>query len=294
MRHAGPFPTATTRLVALLGTPVWPSLSPAMHNAAFAEQGLDLVYVALPTGVERLHATVEALGHVEAVGANVTVPHKVAVRDRCDQLTTEAELVGAVNTLAWTADGLVGDNTDTAGFRRDLSDLGLDGLPTVVVGTGGAARACAVSLGRLGVPVTFVGRRHEAAQGLADLATDAGSPETDAIDIAEQAWVTDAVRRAGLVVNATSLGMADERLPEPFHRLSEGQAAYDLVYAPSETAFLHDARGAGARAHNGLGMLVGQAAEAYRLWTGQQAPTATMSAAAVAALAVAPARDEHP
>jgi shikimate dehydrogenase len=288
VRTPGPFPSASTRLVALLGWPVRHSLSPAMHNAAFAEQGLDLVYVALPTPPERLHAVVDALASVEAVGANVTVPHKRAVRDLCDRLTAEASLVGAVNTLVWERDGLVGDNTDATGLRRDLEDLGLGGLPAVVLGTGGAARAAAVALGRGGEAVTVVGRRADAAQEVAELAADAGSQDADAVDLSDATWVAAAIERAGLVVNATPLGMEDERLPDPFHALGPDQAAYDLVYRPGETPFLHDARARGARAHNGTGMLVAQAADAYRRWTGAEAPQATMSAVATAALAAPP------
>jgi shikimate dehydrogenase len=288
LRGHGPFPAASTRLVVLLGWPTRHSLSPAMHNAAFAEQELDLVYVALPTPPDRLHDVVDALGAVGAVGANVTVPHKVAAVGLCDELTDEATLVGAVNTLVWTADGLRGDNTDATGLRRDLVDLDLDRLPAVLLGTGGAARACAVALGRLAVPVTVVGRRADAAQEVADLAGEAGSPEADAVDLADVRWVEAAVARARLVVNATPLGMDDERLPEPFHTLGGEHAAYDLVYRAAETPFLRDARRGGARTHNGVGMLVAQAADAYERWTGQQAPTATMSAVATAAVVVTP------
>lgn len=258
-----------------------------MHNAAFREVGLDLVYLALPTPPAALGTVVTALGAVEAAGANVTVPHKETVVARCDDLTTEARLVGAVNTLCWTPDGLLGDNTDATGLGQVLGrDLGLPSpTPAVVLGTGGAARAAVVALGRLGDPVTVVGRRPGAAQQLADLAATAGSPEIDAVDLADLSWVDAAVRRARLVINATPLGMAGERLPDPFHRLGEGQVAYDLVYNPPDTPFLRDARSQGAEGHHGLGMLVAQAAASFRRWTGQEAPTATMSAVATSALA---------
>lgn len=280
------WPGSATRPVALLGWPVRHSLSPAMHNAAFRELELDLVYLALPTPPAALGTVVAALGAVEAAGANVTVPHKEAVLARCDELTAEAELVGAVNTLCWTPDGLLGDNTDAVGLEQVLGgDLGL-AVPTsaVLLGTGGAARAAVVALGRLGDPVTVVGRRPEAAQRLADLAAAAGSPETDAVDLADIDWVRSAVRGARLVMNATPLGMAGELLPDPFHELTGDQMAYDLVYNPPETPFLRDARARGAEAHHGLGMLVAQAAASFRRWTGQDAPTATMSAVAMAAL----------
>lgn len=285
--RARPWPTAATRLVALLGWPVRHSLSPVMHNAAFREQGLDLVYLALPVPPVDLGRVVDGLAAVEAVGANVTVPHKQAIVERCDGLTREAELVGAVNTLWWTSDGLLGDNTDAAGLAPVLAeDVGVRaGDAVVVLGTGGAARAAVVALGRLGTEVTVVGRRPDAAQDLAEVAARAGAGPVDGLELAGGDWVVAAVRRARLVVNATPLGMAGEALPAPFMDLHAGQAAYDLVYNPPETPFLAAARAGGADAHHGLGMLVAQAAASYRRWTGQDAPQATMSAAALGALA---------
>ncbi len=281
-----PWPTAATRLVVLLGWPARHSLSPVLHNAAFAEQGLDLVYLALPTPPEELAQVVGALGAAGVVGANVTVPHKVAVIDRCDHLTAEAQLIGAVNTLVWTPDGLVGDNTDAAGLADAvLADGAAErGTPWVVLGSGGAARSVAVAAGRLGCPLTVVARRASAAADLAALAHRAGSPDAAGLDVADVAAVTAAVAGARTVLNATPLGMDGEELPAPFTALRPGQHAYDLVYTPPRTPFLAAAGDAGAGAHHGLGMLIGQAAASYRRWTGQAAPTGTMSAAAAAAL----------
>ncbi|MFN2556008.1 MAG: shikimate dehydrogenase [Nitriliruptorales bacterium] len=280
------WPSATTRLVAVIGWPVRHSLSPLMHNSAFREQGLDLVYLALPTPPEQLHTVVAALGACEAIGANVTVPHKREVMSACDRLTAEAELVGAVNTLVWSLEGLVGDNTDTLGLEVVLrDDLALPpGTPAAVLGTGGVARACAVALGRAGAPVTFIGRRLEAAEDIATLAASCGAPAAVALPLADTAAVVEAVAGARLVVNATPLGIAGEQLPAPFQSLHPGQAAFDLVYRPANTPFLAAARAAGADAHHGLGMLIAQAAASFRRWTGREAPTGTMSAVALAAL----------
>jgi shikimate dehydrogenase len=285
-RAGAPWPTAATRPVVLLGWPARHSLSPALHNAAFREQGLDLVYLAFPVPPEDLAGVVAALGAVGAVGANVTVPHKVAVGELCDQLTDEAELIGAVNTLAWGTDGLVGDNTDAAGLADAvLADGAAErGQPWTVLGTGGSARAVAVAAARLGCPLTVVGRRRPAAEELAALARRAGGPRADAIDVTDLDATTAAVTGARTVVNATPLGMAGERLPAPFQALRPGQDAYDLVYG-RPTPFLTAARDAGAGAHHGLGMLVGQAAASYRRWTGQDAPVDVMSAVAAASLA---------
>jgi shikimate dehydrogenase len=285
-RAGAPWPTSSTRLLALLGWPARHSLSPTMHNAALREQGLDLVYVALPTPPEQLTTTVAALGSVEAVGANVTVPHKQAVVDLCDHLTPEAELVGAVNTLVWTTDGLLGDNTDTTGLRDALTaDVDVRPAdPVVVLGTGGAARAAVVAVGRLGCRVTVVGRRRDAAADLAALAVKAGAAEAAGVDLDDDASVAEIVAGARIVCNATPIGMTDDRPPAAFESLVAGQVAYDLVYTPPLTPFLRAARDRGAEWHNGLGMLIGQAAASYRRWTGREAPESTMSAAALGAL----------
>lgn len=285
-RDGGRWPGAATRIVGLLGCPVSHSLSPSMHNAAFAEQDLDLVYIALPTPPERLGEVVRALGAVGAVGANVTVPHKERVVDLCDDLTAEARAVGAVNTLVWTRDGLLGDNSDAAGLEEVLrGDVGVAaGSAVVVLGTGGAARAAAVALGRLATRVVIVGRRPDAADDLADLAAGCGAAEAGGLDLADTEAVAEAVAAAHLVVNATPLGMGGERLPAPFQALTRSQVALDLVYNPPDTPFVEDARAAGAEAHHGLGMLVAQAGVSYRRWTGRDAPAGTMSAVALAAI----------
>lgn len=282
----GPWPTAATRIAGLLGWPARHSLSPPIHNAAFRELGLDIVYVALPTPPDQLVEVVATLAAVECAGANVTVPHKQAVARLCDRLTPEAELVGAVNTLRWDANGLLGDNTDAHGLEEVLRvDLGVSREDAMVLlGTGGAARAAAVAAGRVGAPVTVVGRRVDAAQDVADLAAAAGSREVDAVDLDAADWVVAALARCRVAVNATPLGMGGEPLPAPFHQLQPGQVALDLVYTPPETPFLAAARVRGAAPHSGLGMLVAQAAASFHRWTGQPAPLATMSAVAAAAV----------
>ena len=282
-----PWPTAETRLLALLGWPARYSLSPVIHNAALHEQGLDLAYVVLPTRSEELRGVVDALGSIGVVGANVTVPHKLAVMEACDHLTPEAELVGAVNTLAWTADGLLGDNTDTNGWMDALtSEVAVKaGDRFVVLGTGGAARAVAVAVGRLGGELTVVGRRPRAAEAVAGLAGQAGAPTVTAVALDDEDGLRHHLMRARVVVNATPLGLRGEAVPQPFLELAPGQVAYDLIYDPPHTPFLQAAAEVGAETHHGIGMLIGQAAASYRRWTGREAPLATMSAAALGALA---------
>lgn len=287
---AGPWPTADTRVLGLLGWPARHSVSPVMHNAALQEQGLDLVYLALPLPPDGLAGAVEALGAMEVIGCNVTVPHKQAVVDHCDRLTEEARLVGAVNTLEWTSDALVGHNTDVAGLAAVIrDDLALAPATAVVlVGTGGAARAAAVAFGRVGCQVAVAGRRPDAAGAVARLASRCGAREARAVDLADADQVAGAVAAADAVVNATTVGMrgsADRRFDAPaLHALSERHVALDLVYTPLRTPFLADADAAGAETHHGLGMLVAQGVASYRIWTGQEPGVATMSAAAMRTL----------
>ncbi len=267
------WPGAGTRPVALLGHPVAHSLSPRLHNTVFRALALDLVYLALPVAPADLPTVVSALGSAGAAGANVTVPHKLAVHALCDELSEEAQLVGAVNTLVWRDGVLHGTTTDTTGLGRVLADTveGLSGSMAVVLGTGGAARAAVVALGRAGADVAVIGRRHDEAQVLGELGHTAGAPWSRGLDLADSG-VLAAIREARVVVNATVLGMKGEPLPPAFMDLRPGQVAHDLVYGQGTTPFVAAARNRGAVAHDGTAMLVAQAADSFAVWTGQQAP----------------------
>lgn len=259
-------PSATTRPVVLLGDPVDHSLSPLLHNTAFRQLGLDLVYLALPVEAGDVACVLEALGAVGCAGANVTVPHKLAAHDACDELTGAAAATGAVNTLWWVDGRLHGDNTDVSGFGRVLERANGDG-PAVVLGTGGAARAVVVALDRAGQPVTVVGRRLRAAERVAGLATSGA-----ALDLAHEQAVTAAVEEAATVVNATPLGMGGERLPPTFHDLEPHQVVHDLVYVAGTTPFVAAAVARGATAVDGRELLAAQAEDAFERWIGRRPP----------------------
>lgn len=285
---AAVWPTAATRPVFLLGWPARHSLSPVLHNAAFRAAGLDLVYLAAPVPPDRVLAVVAALRAMEAVGANVTVPHKRAVLPACDHLTEEAQLIGAVNTLHVTDEGLTGDNTDARGLVRALGqDVDrVEGAAFVLLGTGGAARAAAVAIGRLGGSVHVVGRRLDATRDIAELARRAGAGDAEVVVLgsSDEASLATATATARVVVNATPLGMQGEALPAPMMHLDPGQVAYDLVYDPAPTPFLAAAAERGVTAVHGLSMLVGQAAVSFERWTGRPAPRVVMWEAATRAL----------
>lgn len=259
---------AGTRLACLLGHPVGHSLSPALHNAAFAEMEIDAVYLAFDVEPARLAAAVEGLRAAGFLGANVTVPHKRAVLDLADARTAEAEAIGAANTLFWEGDRLIADNTDAPGLeqvlRNDLALTASDGV--LLFGTGGAARAAAVALGRIGAAVRVQGRRPEAVEEIAALAARHG------------AVVAGGGESPRVVVNATTLGLHGEPLPDELMALRPGQVALDLIYG-EDTPFLAAARAAGARAEDGLGMLLAQATRSFARWTGREVPQAVLERA---------------
>jgi len=271
---------AETQVVTLLGHPVEHSLSPRLHNPAFEAQGVNAVYVATPVRPEQIEDAVAGLRAMQFLGANVTVPHKEAVRPFLDAVSDRAAAVGAVNTIVREGDTLRGDNTDVAGFLAPLVEAvgdALDGARMVDFGAGGAARAVVYGLLDRYRParLTLVARRPEQAEALsADLD---GYDATDALRVTTFADAGDAVRDSRLLVNATPLGMAPDRAsrtPWPdASDLHDDQVAYDLVYTPEETRFLRAAAAQGATTIGGLDMLVEQAAAAYRQWTGRDMPT---------------------
>jgi shikimate dehydrogenase len=268
-----------TRVVGVIGDPVAHSLSPTLHNAAFAARGLDWVYVAFPVPRGRGADAVAAVTALGLVGLNVTMPHKEDVAGACDELTADAAALRSVNTVAARPDGrTLGDSTDGPGFLDAIAAEGIEvaGQPVLVLGAGGAARAVVLALGRAGATVTVAARRPEAAGLAARLAPGAQVTPLGATDPAPYS----------LVVNATPLGMTGgDPLPVDPEALHADQAVVDLVYHPADTPLLTAARAKGALAVNGLGMLLHQAARSFTLWTGQPAPLDAMRAAVTAALA---------
>ena len=273
-----------TRLAAVIGDPVRHSLSPCLMNAAFAETGLDWTCVAMEVPEGQASGALDGMRAMGIGGLSVTMPHKAAVASGVDDLTSGARALGAVNCIVPDGDRLVGHNTDGAGFLDGLRhDSGLDvtGLRCVVLGAGGAARAVVHALGLAGAAdVAVANRTAGRALRVAELAGAAGHA-------LEPSSVGGAVAGADLVVNATSLGMAGSEAGHPVDPdlVAAGAVVVDLIYHPAQSAWLAALRGRGVEAHNGLSMLVHQAAHAFTLWTGVEAPVAVMDSAARAALA---------
>lgn len=267
-----------TRLAAIIGDPVRHSLSPALHNAAFQALDLDWAYLAFEVPAGLGAAAVAAMRTLGIDGLNVTMPHKADVAGAVDRLSPVAERLGAVNTVVRRGGVLVGESTDGEGFVAALrGDEGFDpaGKRCLVVGAGGAARAVILALADAGAAeVVVAGRTPERVAVAAELAGKRGR-----VGAIEEAGAVD------LVVNATPVGMGgDPGLPVGPALLGPGQVVADLVYHPLVTPLLEAARARGAVVVNGLGMLIHQAALAFRLWTGEDPPLEVMSAAALRAL----------
>jgi shikimate dehydrogenase len=273
-----------TRVAGVIGWPVDHSLSPAIHNAAFAAADLDWVYVPLPVQPAWLEAALTGIVPLGFAGANVTMPHKTEAADLIDDLSEDAELLRAVNTIRVVDDRLEGHNTDVGGFNRFLRrDAGFEpaGRAALIYGAGGAARACALALARAGLGTLTVAVRAPArAAPLVGIAERFDVPVTT-VDVSQVEGL-----EVDLVVNATPVGVP----AEPEHRslpvLDDDLLVVDLLYDPPSTVLQRRARAAGATVFGGIGLLVEQAALSFELWTGTPAPLEVMSAAALAALAV--------
>ncbi len=288
------WPIGKTRVYGVIGTPITHSLSPAMYNAAFKHHHLDCVYVAWDVAQDKGKEAIEVMRALNIAGMSVTMPHKQAAFEACDELSDVAAVLGAVNCISREGDKLIGHNTDGHGLVMSLLDgddsKNLAGLQTTVVGAGGAGRAAALALCLKGAEVAVVNRSQEKAQSVAAMVTEFASKRgtaakggaaasTGSCSAADS--VADAIAQAALLVNATPLGMSeDDPLPLDVDLLNDSQRLVDLIYNPSQTPLLTQAKSRGVAAQNGVAMLVYQAIEQFEIWTNQEAPFWVMAEAA--------------
>ena len=282
-----------TKHAGVIGHPLGHSISPVIFAAAFRAAGIDATYVAWETASDVLEGRITALRGTDFLGANVTIPHKQAVMPFLDETTELATRVGAVNTIVHRDDKLVGHNTDVAGFTRSLRDdakFDAKGRRTMIIGAGGAARAIALALVEAGAAVIFVvGRQPRKTEGLVlnlKPITPSGTTITWAY-LGDGAY-RRSLKEADLLVNCTPVGvLGSETAGEsivPADLIEARTLVFDVVYNPAETPLLIAAKSRGAKAVSGIGMLVYQAAESFKLWTGVEADTTAMFAAAKLAL----------
>jgi 3-dehydroquinate dehydratase / shikimate dehydrogenase len=272
-----------TLITGLLGLPVAHSISPHIHNAAFAASGVNGVYI--PFEVRDLASFMRRMIHPQSreidwniCGLSVTAPHKSAVIEYLEWIEPGAREIGAVNTIVVRENELHGYNTDAAAFLDSLTEVSgaLAAARCAIIGTGGAARAALWGLQRQGANITVFGRNGQKARALAErfAASSAtlGSVSFDGFDV---------------VVNATTLGTSgpnESETPATANQLCGARLVYDLVYNPTETQLLREARAAGCQTLGGLAMLVAQAVAQFKLWTGAEAPKRVMNDAAIQAL----------
>ncbi len=269
----------------VIGWPIAHSLSPAMQTAAIRAAGVDYSYIAMPVRPDALQGAVDGLRSLGFRGFNVTIPHKTAVIGLLDEIDEDARRIGAVNTVVNQDGRLLGRNTDVAGFLLGLSRQGVEarGRRAVILGAGGAARAVLWGLLREGASGVTVAARNvvKAKDALTDFSKDVEIISWDDSIFAR------ALQSADILVNTTPLGMTpnlDAAPPVDWACVRPEAFVYDIIYTPARTRFLREAETRGHRVQSGAAMLVGQGAEAFRLWTGIRPDERAMETALLDAL----------
>jgi shikimate dehydrogenase len=273
-----------TTVAGIIGWPIAHSLSPVMQNAAFAALGLDWVFVPFAVAPANLGQAVAGLKALGVAGFNVTIPHKVAILPLLDRISPEAELIGAVNTVALKDGVLTGYNTDGIGLLAALSGkLGFTpaGRSVLVLGAGGAARSAVASLAGAGAArITVANRSAEKGRDLVLTLTGRLPGTAFGADALERLRDPSYLAGFDLIVNTTSVGMEEDAFPGlDLANLKPGAVVYDMVYAPPVTPLLAQAAALGIAGANGLGMLVAQGEAAFAIWTGVSAPQGCMEQA---------------
>jgi shikimate dehydrogenase len=265
-------------LYGIFGFPIGHSLSPLMHNTAFAHHQLNAVYLPFAVHPNQIEAAVKAIGALQIRGINVTIPHKQAVMRWLDELSPEARLIGAVNTIHLRDGRLYGYNTDGIGFLRALQEAGCDvgGRTVLLLGAGGAARAIAVQLCLADTQRLYLANRTQSRAEALAASLKEGFPDADInVTAMGESFLSALLPRIDIVVNATSVGMhPHDHLPLPVDKLGSRHVVCDIVYRPLHTPLLHAAQCQGARTVDGLGMLLHQGAKAFEIWTGRPFPIA--------------------
>ncbi|MBU1672494.1 MAG: shikimate dehydrogenase [Actinobacteria bacterium] len=277
----------STRLVGLIGSPVEHSLSPGIHNAAFDYLGINWCYVPLPVEEGCLLAAVEGIKALRFSGVNVTMPFKTEVLELLDEVAMFAESVGAVNTILVDKGRLIGYNTDGRGFYtalvRDL-DYQVKDKRVLVLGAGGASRSVTVSLALAGcTSIVIVNRSPERSRQLADIILKS-VPEVEVNWLSPDDNYDIVVAESDIIINATPLTTFNGALRVPVSLLNKSQLVCDLNYSLYQPPLLQEAEARGARVMDGKGMLLYQAAAAFEIWTGLDAPVEVMRVALLKAL----------
>ena len=266
-----------TRLAAVVANPIKHSISPFIHNSAFEATNTNGVYLAWEVGATDLAETVANIRRYQMYGINLSMPYKEQVIPYLDQLSEEACLIGAVNTVVNREGTLIGYNTDGKGFFKSLPSFKISRKKLVLLGAGGAAKAILAQAILDGVSQISVFVRSSSmgkTRPYLEKIQNATEFRVDLFALEDIQELQDSITKADLLVNATSVGMDGSSQPIPTSIvLPEKLLVADVIYQPFETPFLKWARNQGNQSINGLGMLLYQAAEAFELWTGKEMPT---------------------
>ena len=266
-----------TRLAAVVANPIKHSISPFIHNSAFEATNTNGVYLAWEVDATELAETVANIRRYQMYGINLSMPYKEQVIPYLDQLSEEACLIGAVNTVVNREGTLIGYNTDGKGFFKSLPSFKISKKRLVLLGAGGAAKAIlaqAILDGVSQISVFVRSSSMEKTRPYLEKIQNATGFRVDLFALEDVQDLQDSITQADLLVNATSVGMDGSSQPIPTSIvLPEKLLVADVIYQPFETPFLKWARNQGNQSINGLGMLLYQAAEAFELWTGKEMPT---------------------
>lgn len=266
-----------TRLAAVVANPIKHSISPFIHNSAFEATNTNGVYLAWEVDATELAETVANIRRYQMFGINLSMPYKEQVIPYLDQLSAEACLIGAVNTVVNREGTLIGYNTDGKGFFKSLPSFKISRKRLVLLGAGGAAKAIlaqAILDGVSQISVFVRSSSMEKTRPYLEKIQNATGFRVDLFALEDVQDLQDSITKADLLVNATSVGMDGSSQPIPTSIvLPEKLMVADVIYQPFETPFLKWAKEQGNQSINGLGMLLYQAAEAFELWTGKEMPT---------------------
>lgn len=273
--------TGHTQLTGLLGSPVAHSISPMMHNEAFAQLGLDYAYLAFDVNEEELETAIEGLRAMKVKGFNLTMPNKNRMCRLCDKLSPVAQITGAVNTVVNENGIFVGHTTDGIGYMESVKEAGLNiiGEKITVLGAGGAATSIIAQAAFDGVAEISIfnqkSKSYERMEGIISKLTEQTNCKLNLFTYDSQDILRKELAESILLVNTTPIGMApniEDSLITDTTMFHSKLTVSDIIYNPEETKFLRLAKEAGCKTFNGLHMLLYQGAAAFKLWTGQEMP----------------------
>ena len=270
-----------TRLICLLGDPVSHSISPAMHNLSFETLGLDYVYLAFQTNIEQFDKTADTLKQIGARGFNCTMPCKRIAAEKCDELSTAAQLMKAVNTVVIENGKMIGHNTDGIGYMKSVQDAGHDiiGKEMTLLGSGGASSAILAQAALDGVSKIHLfarkGNSWNMIEKQVEQVNSITSCKVTLNELSDETTLRTAISDSAILVNASSVGMTpntDGCLVPEISYFHPELIVSDVIYNPCKTKLLKMAESAGLSTFNGMYMLLYQGAEAFQLWTGHEMP----------------------